>query len=174
MPLFVFQQFDFVSTLNPLCHLFVSVDSSIKSLVNLYLASASATVSFFFSAFKSFYHVCLYICIYIFILYCFLFLIIRNFNLPSLWAPLCLNPKCIVFLCAPSCLVLNQVMPLFLSYGLFFTLNQFTPNLSLFCLAAVSPAISQCVFLFEILRVFFINSNIYIYIYIFFIFIFKF
>ena len=138
--------------------------------MDLYLPSASATI--FFLLLKSFYHVCLYICIYIFILYCFLFLIIRNFNLPSLWAPLCLNPKCIVFLCAPSCLVLNQVMPLFLSYGLFFTLNQFTPNLSLFCLAAVSPAISQCVFLFEILRVFFINSNIYIYIYTYFSFLF--
>ena len=133
--------------------------------MDLYLPSASATI--FFLLLKSFYHVCLYICIYIFILYCFLFLMIRNFILPSLRAPLRFNPKCTVFLCAPSCLVLNQVMPLFLNYGLFFTLSQFTPNLSLFCLAAVSPAISRCVFLFEILRVFFINSNIYIYLHIF-------
>ena len=62
------------------------------------------------------------------------------------------DPKCTVFLCAPSRAVLNQVMPLFLNFGPF---GHTRPIYSYFVfLSAVSPAISRCVFLFDILRVF--------------------
>ena len=63
-------------------------------------------------------------------------------------------------MCSPSCVVLNQVMSLFFNFGLFYTQPIYFYYIFL---SAISPAMSRCVFLFEILRVFFINRNIYIF-----------
>ena len=96
----------------------------------------------------------MYLYIY-FILFLFWFLIsdlcVEISIYPSLRAPLCLDLKCTVFLCAPSCVVINQVMLLFWILVFFHT----QPIYSYFVfLSTVSPAISRCAFLFEILRVF--------------------
>ena len=122
----------------------------------------------------------MYVCMYVFI-YLFYIVFIFNFYLisylcieisiqQSLRTPLCFDPKCTFFLCAPSCVFLNQFMPLFLNFGLVFYSQ---PIYSYFIfLLAVSPAVGRCVFLFAILQ-FFLLIEIYIF-QIFFSFIFTF
>ena len=99
-----------------------------------------------------FVHMYLYIYFKLFLFLIFnLSLMRRNFNLVKPKGTFLSNPKCTVFLSAPSWAVLNQPMPLFLNFGPFHT----QPIYSYFVfLSAVSPAISRWVFLFEILRVF--------------------
>ena len=94
-----------------------------------------------------FVHMYLYIYFKLFLFLIFnLSLMRRNFNLAKPQGTFLPDPQCNVFLCAPSCAVLNQVMPLvFILFGPF-TLNQFTPILY-FCRQSHLPSADAFFFL---------------------------
>ena len=63
----------------------------------------------------------------------------RNLNLAKPQGNFLPDPKCTVFLCAPSCAMLNQVMPLSFKFGSF----SHSTNLLLFCISVSSLACHQ-------------------------------